>query len=285
MKIAIFCKTYFKDIYRATKLAKSICKYNKSKVPFFICLPKKDVSQLITEFNKNNISTNQNKINIITDEEVIKTIKGITLEEYEKIPGGVSQQIIKSEIWRFINCENYLCIDSDSEFIRNFTDTQFFDSKTDNLLTVMHDANEFLDEVKNNRKIKIINDYYKDSNIMKKEFERTGADYDFGPQPLLWSSKVWNDLQTKHLIIKGETIASAIKRIPMEIRWYGEALLKFKTIPIYPIAPLFKVYHYKWQKKSENLEKYIGIVDQSNWNKKLDYKKSINARIMSLFLK
>ncbi len=285
MKIAIFCKTYFKDIYRATKLAKSVCKFNISKVPFFICLPKKDVGQLISEFNKNNIKTNQNNINIITDEEVIKTIKGITLEEYEQIPGGVSQQIIKSEIWRFINCENYLCIDSDSEFIRNFADTQFFDSKTGNLLTVMHDASEFLEEVKNNRKTKIINNYYKDSNIMKKEFGRTGSDFDYGPQPLLWSSKVWNDLQNKHLSIKGETIASAIKRIPMEIRWYGEALLKFETIPIIPIAPLFKVYHYKWQKKNKNLEQYIGIVDQSNWNKKLDYRESIYERIMSLFLK
>jgi hypothetical protein len=255
------------------KLTQSIQLFNREKIPFYISIPLEDVDILRKEFKKYDIKQNKN-LEIITDEEIIKVINGMSIDKYKNLSGGVGQQIIKAEVWRYLKCKNYLCIDSDSEFRKDFYKDSFFYKDTNNLLTVFHDARDFLEEANKNKKIEIIKNYIKDSNIMKNEFGRFGEDYDFGPQPLLWSASVWLDLYEKHLKLKEESIAEAIQRIPMEIRWYGEALLKFKTIPLHSVGPLFKVYHYKWQKKSNDND-YLGVVEQSNWNKKLDYKQGI----------
>ena len=62
---------------------------------------------------------------------------------------------------------------------------------------------------------------------------------------------------------------------PSELTWYGESLLAFDSIPIYPTEPLFKVYHYKQQFDEDNKngitdkilsENYLGKVIQSNWS-------------------
>ena len=34
--------------------------------------------------------------------------------------------------------------------------------------------------------------------------------------------------------------------VPSELRWYGESLLAFRSIPLAPIEPLFRVYHHDW---------------------------------------
>jgi hypothetical protein len=77
------------------------------------------------------------------------------------------------------------------------------------------------------------------------------------------------------------TIWDAIALHSTEMRWYGEALMFSKAIKLHPISPLFKVYHYEWQFKNDNLkkiteselsQKYIGVIHQSNWDKKLEPK-------------
>ena len=71
----------------------------------------------------------------------------------------------------------------------------------------------------------------------------------------------------------------AVRLYGTEDRWYGEALIKSKVIGYIPIKPLFKVYHYEWQyiqdqKKgidvNELTNNYIGVIYQSNWDKRLD---------------
>jgi hypothetical protein len=74
--------------------------------------------------------------------------------------------------------------------------------------------------------------------------------------------------------------ADAIDLAPLESRWYGEALLKYKTIEILPSEPFFKVYHYAWQLDQDtrkNIEQkklsriYTGIIYQSAWEKNMDW--------------
>ena len=65
-----------------------------------------------------------------------------------------------------------------------------------------------------------------------------------------------------------------------EFSWYGEALLAFKAIEIYPIEPLFKLFHYpqqyieyKQQNVTEEMiaQNYMGIIMQSNFNGPIKY--------------
>lgn len=69
---------------------------------------------------------------------------------------------------------------------------------------------------------------------------------------------------------------------------YGEYLLFSKTIPIVPIDPLFKVYHYaeeffeaQMEGKSELAlsKKYLGVVIQSNWAKLPEQKRPPIVRL------
>jgi hypothetical protein len=142
--------------------------------------------------------------------------------------------------------------------------------------TIIHPNTEFLTLAKSLGKNKAIDHFFKDNQLLRDEFGRKGADaqdWDFGPAPLIWSKKVWQSLELNHLIPKGQTIWDAIERLPFEIRWYGEALLKFKAIPIHAVEPLFQVIHYDWQQKylrPFDQTNYLGILSQSNWDKELD---------------
>jgi hypothetical protein len=87
------------------------------------------------------------------------------------------------------------------------------------------------------------------------------------------------------------TIWDAIQLHPMEMRWYGEAFLECNLLRSKSVKPLFKVYHYDWQFKNDQNKgvdidilkaNYLGIIQQSNWNKNLDPKfarKSLGSRI------
>jgi hypothetical protein len=105
-------------------------------------------------------------------------------------------------------------------------------------------------------------------------FGRGGKVYDFGPVPTIWSSKVWNDLETNYMIPNNISFEQLIEYCPSEFTWYGEALLQFKSIPIYPAEPLFKVFHYKQQLEAYQelnisadvlAQNYLGIIIQSNF--------------------
>jgi len=95
----------------------------------------------------------------------------------------------------------------------------------------------------------------------------------------VWSSKVWRDLDERFFQSKNTSIVNAINNHPGELNWYGEALLAFRSIPLFPIEPLFQCYHYEeeylfWQDAGETdaivAANYLGICRQSNWDKSLD---------------
>ena len=116
-----------------------------------------------------------------------------------------------------------------------------------------------------------------------KILDRTGRHYDFGPLPVVWSRRVWNDLAEKFLVPQGMNFYDAIKLFPSEMRWYGEALLKYRSIELWPVETLFRCYHYEQQyiaakqagESDEALSQvYLGVCVQSNWDKKFDYAQS-----------
>jgi hypothetical protein len=106
------------------------------------------------------------------------------------------------------------------------------------------------------------------------------TNYDFGPSPIIWSSKVWKSLEENYLEPNNITFDQLIEYEPSEFTWYGEALLAFKPIDIYPKEPLFLVLHYALQyqqlkQQGYTLEDikdcYMGIVMTSNWGAPLNY--------------
>jgi hypothetical protein len=270
-KFVIYCKSYKNDILRVSRLLESITNHNKDAIPVYISTPISDKTIFDEHLHKYTYTW-------LSDESITSANQRLDQKLLESTRGGLTQQVVKSEFWRVVPCDAYLCIDSDSVFIKDFYLSDFI-AVDGNPYTVMQQSKEFLQHAINVGKKEIMDNFLAESQLLKKEFNRTGPDYDFGPSPYLWSAKVWAALDEQLLKPKNQTLLDLVFRCPPENRWYGEALLVTQAIPLHPIENLFKVYHYEWQKKeaqqfketSEELKRlYLGVISQSNWDRSLD---------------
>ena len=261
---------------RVKQLIKSIVQFNVDKIPFYLSVPERDITLFQDEIDWAYLKE-VGIFYLITDESIVLANPKSILERYYSMSGYVSQQVIKAEAWRFIDCNNYLCLDSEAVFLKPFNTHHFMVNETDPF-TILHLNEELLNLSKTLGKNHVIDHFYKDNQLLREEFGRNipqQNEWDFGPAPLIWSKKVWESLDRLHFNPTNQTIWDAIERLPFEIRWYGEALLKFKAIPIYPIEPIFLVFHYDWQYRNYLKNPiinphHIGELKQSNWEHSLN---------------
>lgn len=261
--IVLYCKTFARDLNRVINLLDSIEKFNMDNIPVYISIPKDQINYFAPILDR---------VNLLFDEDVYTG----------NAPGWKQQQIVKASFWKSHIANNYVCLDSDSYFIRPFYKKDFmYDNITP--YTVIHEQKELFSWSVGRTSIIGFDpktSFINDKQIIMNIFGRQGKYYDFGPVPTIWSSKVWRDLENNYLKPNNLTFEHAIEYCPSEFSWYGEALLEFKSIPIYPSEPLFKVFHYlpqyieyKKQGITEEMiaQNYLGIVMQSNFNANLKY--------------
>lgn len=273
--IPLFCKSYNQDVLRVKRLVESIEACNTDKLPVFISVPGVDRQLFLDKIGTG-------RCEWLSDEEIVAANPALSWAKMQQWDPGKAQQVVKSEFWRLHQCSAYLCLDSDSLFIRKFQASDFL-AADGTPYTTMHQSKELLQLAINAGKPKLVENYRQGCAQAKAIFNRKGPDYDFGPTPVIWASKVWQDLATRYLEPRGLSFMDAINLHPSEIRWYGEALLEYKSIPLHPIEPLFRVYHTDWQyfalrKMGETQEKlkenYLGVVMQSNWHYEMDFSHS-----------
>lgn len=262
-KCIIFIKTCKVDILQFDKLLLSLKKHNKSKIPVWVSVNDSDFSLF-----QNNYSGKD--IKIIKDSDIVKC---------DVSDSWRYQQIIKSQLYKLNITENYLCVDSDAFFIKDFYIEDFMVDE-DTPYTIIHQQKELFSWLSINRK------YFKDdpkdyfekiSTTIMEKIGREGICYDYGPSPIVWSCKVWKSFNDNFLAPNHINYQELIVEYPSEFTWYGEWLLKSRAIPLFPKEPLFKVFHYKKQyedfiKEGHNIEtikdNYLGIIVQSNWMRK-----------------
>jgi hypothetical protein len=272
LKIVLYCCTFRKDLKRTVKLAESIRKHNKSRIPFYISVPAEDVdlfNEHLTGFNA-----------IVFDEvDIFRANPKLAIQKLYEIRGGLRQQVIKSEFWRLEISENYLVLDSDCIFIRDFNEGDFI-ARDDVPYSVIHEGREVLQATERFGPKKIRQHYLADREPIKAALGRTGVTYDFGYAPFLWSRKVWESLDVNYLSPNGMNFLDAVLLCGSEFTWYGESLINFRAIPIYPREQLFMHYHYEHQlwahqvlgyKEEILAHDYLGVVYQSNWESWGDY--------------
>jgi hypothetical protein len=207
------------------------------------------------------------------------------------MPGGLSQQIVKSEFWRLGLAENYLCLDSDSLFIRDFHKSDFL--SVDGVpYTVLHQNKELFQIASNRGQDKVERDLKAEADRVQKLFGRIGPNFYCAPAPFIWSAKVWQSLDTQLLQPQGISIWDLITPDHPETLIYGETLLKFQAIPLIAIEPLFRIYHYDWQyflmkrlgeTEAKVAKHYMGIIYQSAWESELNFgasQKSLPSRVL-----
>lgn len=277
-KFVLFIKTYHRDFARVQNLLRSIEQYNQDNIPVCIAVNNPDY-----KYFKNNLS---GKFTLIRDSDIIVS---------KMKDGWRYSAIIKPHLYRLKMYENYLCVDSDCEFIRPFHLSDFmYDENTP--YTIMHENKTFMDTLEilgmDSANIFHINAL----KSIRERFGTHGKMWDYGPNPHLWSTKVWEHFIEVYLADQKHTFESfyremELSALPHEAVMYGEYLLKTKLIDILPIEGFFKVYHYKAQfeieKQFYDIERlrknYMGIIMQSNWNNDLEMKEEEKKSFLSKF--
>jgi len=264
--IVVYCKSYAGDIERVKVLAESVEKYNVDNIPFYISCPAVDYELFKRQLPGFAI--------IIKDEDIVK-------KNYTQ--NWTTQQIIKSQFWKLIDTENYLCIDSDSYFIRPFKTDDFIVKDTTPYTIIHQQKNLFQWTARYSKELgfdpQVSFNECRD-NIGKLFGRDFKVNYDFGPNTVVWSSKVWDSLEKEYIEPNNLTFEQLIQYEASEFTWYGEWLLATRPIDIYPIEPLFLVMHYAQQYQQfkeqgyteQDLAKiYFGLSMASNWNAPLKY--------------
>lgn len=267
-KFVLYCKSYQNDVLRVKRLAESIEKFNHEQIPFYVSVPSLDMAL----FQEALVGLS---ITFIRDEEIVRANPSLDQEKIDALEGWKSQQIIKSEFWRLDISESYLCIDSDCQFIRPFSQDDFITSDGYPYV-IVHEAKELLQFAIKHGMKQVSDNFHKERQQIMEIFGRTGHHYDFGPSPLLWSKQVWEELEEKFFKPRNMNFYDAIMLFPGEIQWYGEAMLKYHPFPLTPVEPYFKVYSYERQfimgkQHGETIERlacdYLGVCYQSNWER------------------
>ena len=271
----LYCKSYSQDFLRLKRLLDSVKKFNVDQIPFFISTPQAEKDLLVSLIGVDGYSW-------VADEDIVRANPLADFSKYQSMAGGLSQQIIKSEFWRLGLTENYLCLDSDSFFIREFRKSDFV-SDQNIPYTVLHQNKELFQLAADRGYSKVKHNLRLEAERVQNLFERQGPLFYCAPSPFNWSAKVWKTLDAEYLQSRKISIWDLITPDLPESLIYGEALLKYQAIPLIAIEPLFRVYHYDWQyylmkRLGETPEKiaqnYLGLIYQSAWEAELDFKQS-----------
>lgn len=264
-KIVLYTKSYSGDLARLKVSIDSIKKHNKDNIPYYVSVPASEIALF-----KSSIDCEY--VNLVADEEIYV----VPNQNWN------TQQIVKSNFWKLGVCANYVMLDSDSYFIKDFYISDFmYDDETP--YTVMHEQKDLFEWTAKHSVNLGFDPFltFNDTRIPIMELlGRSGRIYDFGPGPIIWSSKVWKSLENNYLIPNRLKFENLIESVPSEFTWYGEYLVVSKEIPIFAIEPIFKFFHFKQQyidfknqgyTEEHFKQNYLGIVMQSNWNAPLKY--------------
>jgi hypothetical protein len=267
----LFCKSYSTDLKRLVRLAQSIQSFNQENIPFHVSVPQTELALFEEHLHGLNVLLH-------SDEDILCASK-FDAARVQRMPGAISQQVVKSSFWQLGHADMYLCLDSDAFFLRPFCRSDFV-HPTDTPYTVLDEAHDLLDDAHQHGKARVVEAFFREARQFQTLFERDGRAYSFGPFPLVWHRAVWESLNMNYLAPRGMSIVDAIEQAPIESRWYGEALLKYQAIALLPCQALFKVYHYGWQMDRDkrighDLQQlsrvYSGAIFQSAWERHLDW--------------
>lgn len=263
----LYCKSYSRDFLRLKRLLDSVKRYNLEQIPFYISTPTSEKMLVEEVLGKDSYLW-------VADEEIVAANPRASFDQYQAMPGGLSQQIIKAEFWRLGLAENYLCLDSDSKFIRDFRKADFVSN--DNVpYTVLHQNKELFQIASNRGHHKVERDLRIEAERVQKLFGRVGPHFYCAPAPFNWSAKVWQSLDQEYLQPKDISIWDLISMDLPESLIYGEALMEYHAIPLIAVEPLFRTYHYDWQyflmkrlgeTETKLAQNYFGVIYQSAWD-------------------
>lgn len=258
----MYCKTYSGDLERFKLMVESFELYNRENIKLYVSVPQKE-EDLFKKFEAPNIT-------VMTDESYAE--KYFAKEEYHNLPlGYINQEICKLCFWKTGISENYLCIDADLLFIRDFYINDFMaDENTPYTVLVMDKdlsiERHYQDFWKQRQKW--VADIYTEAGLDDLRLRTC-----HGMQVL--NAKVLASLENDFMKSKGYAYADLVRIAPLEFTWYNVWFQKCGLVKEVAVEPFFKTFHMRIEyifsllrqiRKSDLAKAYAGIILNGNWD-------------------
>jgi len=258
---AFMLKTYVPHLDFVKRLLDSITKYNIDSIHTYIVVPKKDLG-IFEKLDYPHTS-------FIIEEDLptafaVEPVGGIR-------PGYINQEISKLAFHRMNLVDNYLCLDSDGEFLREFWLSDFL-TTSGQPYSVLVEDNE----------IQIDSDYYDRYWIGRRESQTKILEFLNMDKNEVWlNCHNFQIFSTKMLKLFDEVVLQPndfdyidlMKISAYEFAWYNY-FIQSLNLPLRIREPYFKVFHTEHQLGLARLSKldykkisqgYLGVCIQSNF--------------------
>lgn len=261
----MYCKTWSGDFEQFSNLIDTFHRYNRDNVLLYVSAPENEL-HLFEKFICRTVF-------IVSDESYANDYFA-TVGHHGMSLGYANQEICKLTFYKSGVAQNYLCLDSDTVFIRNF---HFFDFMHDEKIpytVLVMDKDLSIERhyrtvhwLGRQAAIKKIYDY------MELEDRRLRSCHN----AQVFNIKVLESLALDFMKPKGLRYNDLLKISPYEFTWYNVWFQKTGLVKEFAVEPFFKMLHMRQEytfsrlkllREEDYAQAYVGLVLNSKWTPK-----------------
>lgn len=228
--LAILIKSHGPDRDYAARLFSSIRRFNVDALPVYVVVPPEDVTDFV------NLAVDT--ATVLSESEFSEHLVREPLAGFSA--GYINQEIIKLAFWELDLAANYLCMDSDAEFVRPFYESDFMATETTPYTFLTEDAD-----------LRVEPSYFAqtwENRAASLEKIREEIGYQ-GRWPLtvhghaVFSATALRSFRDDFLAPRGWDYADALEISPYEPSWYNAWVLHANPIDVVRREPIVKTFH------------------------------------------
>ena len=259
--VAIFVKSYAPDLPLVHRLLDSISSYNRDRIGVFISVPADDIVAF------QNLSRRFVDVSVLPDDH----FGSLTPDQKigRKVPGYILQQVIKLNVQRLSEARNYVILDSDTYFIRDFETKDFIAPDGTGLTVLSGDKDLVADPAWSSfaefraRRLDLIGD-----RLGVPAFSRATSH-----NSTVFQASVLSDL---HDWRRSENLSllDLMHIASLEFTWYNYFLIKYCPERLVRVEPFIRMFHTRTEYRRliaagfthESFRRaYLGLCINSNW--------------------
>ena len=263
--LALLLKSYSGDFAYAQRLVASFQKHNTEGLTLYVVVPESDLPQFRALVGSN--------IELLSESLLGQYLTDVPVHGMR--PGYINQEIVKLAFWELGFAENYFCVDSDAEFIRDFGFADFMVNDTTPYTVLVEDKELLVEQ-------RYYEEYWKTREAEIRNIQQlVGLDTRVirtchGHQ--VFSATVLRSFKEKFLEPRGWSYVDALAESPYEFSWYNMWLQKDRTIEIHAREPFVKVFHHEGHHleyilrgvtQADIARGYLAVVVNSNYSRDL----------------
>ena len=260
---AILVKSHRPDREYAARLLDSIHRYNVDALPIYVVVPPEDVPDFV--------ALARDMATVLSEAELSNHLIETPVAGFSA--GYINQEIVKLAFWELGLAANYLCMDSDAEFVRPFHASDFMATDTTPFTFLTEDAD-----------LRVEPSYFAhtwQNRAASLERIREAVGYQ-GTWPLtvhghaVFSATALRSFRDDFLAPRGWGYADALSVSPYEPSWYNAWVLHARPIDVIRREPIVKTFHNSTQhleyvlrgvSQEDVARGYVAVVVNSNYSR------------------